>query len=211
MLNEDYKVDLLKKLPVYHRQIYEYQQIAGAQTPELEALLIAIDFVLDNWFIETASEYGIARQEKIAGITPEAGIDLETRRYILLSKMTEKIPYTDDTLEERLASMCGGEDYYSVMRDYLNYKINVTTKVVDKGAFDEICNALVKMLPCNLILTILNVISEEGNAPAYVGGAVLSTKHYIIKECATKTITAKLTSYIGTGVGYSVSTMIEAK
>ena len=124
MLSEDYIVELLKKLPVYHRNIYEFQQIAGAQEPELQALLIAIDAVLDNWFVFTANEAGISRLEKIAGITPDTGSDLETRRYRLLAKMTEKIPYTDETLEQRLGSLAG-EGNYSIVRDYLHYKIQI--------------------------------------------------------------------------------------
>lgn len=165
MLSESYVVELLKKLPLYHRNIYEFQQIAGAQEPELQALLIAVDAVLDNWFVYTANEEGISRLERIAGIVPDRSLDLETRRYKLLTKMTEKIPYTDKTLEERLGAMAG-EDNYSIVRDYLNYKIQVNTTVTARGSFDEICNALVKMIPCNLILEVLNTL-EEGNTTPF--------------------------------------------
>lgn len=183
MLNEDYKVELLKKLPVYHRRIYEYQQIAKVQTPELEKLLIAIDFVLDNWFIETASEYGLSRLEKIAGITSAVGEDLEARRYRLFMKMTEKIPYTDKTLKEWLSSMCGGTEYYEIVKDYSNYKITINTTLGGVGIFEEICNALVKMIPCNLVLEVYNTITDHLSMGLNYGIAVsVAMKHTITHD-----------------------------
>lgn len=183
MLNDDYEVELLKKLPVYHRRIYEYQQIAKVQTPELEKLLIAIDFVLDNWFIETASEYGLSRLEKIAGITSMTGEDLEARRYRLFVKMTEKIPYTDKTLEEWLSSMCGGSEYYEIVRDYLHYELTINTTLGGAGVFEEICNALVKMIPCNLVLTVHNTITDHLSMGLSYGMAVsVAMKHTITHD-----------------------------
>ena len=126
MLNAEYEIELLKKLPLFHRNIYEFQQISKATTPELEQLLHKIDFILDNWFIDTSDEYGISRMEKIVGIVSDSNIDLETRRFNLLLKMSEKLPYTDETLEERLTSLCGAGNY-SIQRDYDNYKIDITT------------------------------------------------------------------------------------
>lgn len=179
MLREDYVVDLLRKLPVYHRRIYEFQQIAGAQEPELQLLLMALDAVLDDWFVYTATEKGISRMEKIAGITPDASTDLETRRYKLLAKMTEKIPYTDETLEQRLGALAG-EGNYSIVRDYLQYRIQINTTVTDRGSFDEICNALVKMIPCNLILEVLNTLTESKDTSIFYGIGVSTAMGYMI-------------------------------
>lgn len=179
MLSEDYIVELLKKLPVYHRNIYEFQQIAGAQEPELQALLIAIDAVLDNWFVFTANEAGISRLEKIAGITPDTGSDLETRRYRLLAKMTEKIPYTDETLEQRLGSLAG-EGNYSIVRDYLHYKIQINTTVSYRGSFDEICDALVRMIPCNLVLEVFNTLTESKETSLFCWVAMSTAMGHMI-------------------------------
>ena len=201
MLNADYEVELLKKLPVYHRRIYEYQQIANVQTPELEKLLIAIDFVLDNWFIETASEYGLSRLEKIAGITSITGEDLEARRYRLFVKMTEKIPYTDKTLEEWLSSMCGGSEYYEIVRDYLNYKITINTTLGGAGIFEEICNALVKMIPCNLVLAVHNTLSDYLSMRLYYGiGVSVAMKHTISHDI---NISNSLNMSLYEGIGLS--------
>ena len=171
MLNDEYEVELLQKLPRYHRNIYEFQQISKADTPELKLLLKHIDTILSNWFIDTADDYGISRLEKIAGIIPDSSVDLEIRKFNLLLKMSEKLPYTDETLEERLTSLCGAGNY-SVFRDYDNYFISILTTLEDGNTFDSIIEALDKMIPCNLVLEVKNVVTASSTGVTYTGGVV---------------------------------------
>lgn len=169
MLNAEYEIELLKKLPLFHRNIYEFQQISKATTPELEQLLHKIDFILDNWFIDTLDEYGISRMEKIVGIVSDSNIDLETRRFNLLLKMSEKLPYTDETLEERLTSLCGAGNY-SIQRDYDNYKIDITTSLEAGDTFESMCEALDNMIPCNMDLSVSNKVIIISTGVIYTGG-----------------------------------------
>lgn len=169
MLNAEYEIELLKKLPLFHRNIYEFQQISKATTPELEQLLHKIDFILDNWFIDTSDEYGISRMEKIVGIVSDSNIDLETRRFNLLLKMSEKLPYTDETLEERLTSLCGAGNY-SIQRDYDNYKIDITTSLEAGDTFESMCEALDNMIPCNMDLSVSNKVIIISTGVIYTGG-----------------------------------------
>lgn len=171
MLNDEYEVELLQKLPRYHRNIYEFQQISKADTPELKLLLKHIDTILSNWFIDTADDYGISRLEKIAGIIPDSSVDLEIRKFNLLLKMSEKLPYTDETLEERLTSLCGAGNY-SVFRDYDNYFLSILTTLEDGNTFDSIIEALDKMIPCNLVLEVKNVVTASSTGVTYTGGVV---------------------------------------
>ena len=171
MLNDEYEVELLQKLPRYHRNIYEFQQISKADTPELKLLLKHIDTILSNWFIDTADDYGISRLEKIAGIIPDSSVDLEIRKFNLLLKMSEKLPYTDETLEERLTCLCGAGNY-SVFRDYDNYFLSILTTLEDGNTFDSIIEALDKMIPCNLVLEVKNVVTASSTGVTYTGGVV---------------------------------------
>lgn len=171
MLNDEYEVELLQKLPRYHRNIYEFQQISKADTPELKLLLKHIDTILSNWFIDTADDYGISRLEKIAGIIPDSSVDLEIRKFNLLLKMSEKLPYTDETLEERLTSLCGAGNY-SVFRDYDNYFLSILTTLEDGNTFDSMIEALDKMIPCNLVLEVKNVVTASSTGVTYTGGVV---------------------------------------
>lgn len=180
MLNDEYEVELLQKLPRYHRNIYEFQQIAKADTPELKLLLKHIDTILSNWFIDTADDYGISRLEKIVGIVPNSSLDLEVRKFNLLLKMSEKLPYTDETLEERLTSLCGAGNY-SIYRDYDNYILSIITSLEDNNVFESMIEALDKMVPCNLIVSVSNANTVSSTGVIYTGGV------NIIKEMISVT------------------------
>lgn len=196
MLNDEYEVELLQKLPRYHRNIYEFQQISKADTPELKLLLKHIDTILSNWFIDTADDYGISRLEKIAGIIPDSSVDLDIRKFNLLLKMSEKLPYTDETLEERLTSLCGAGNY-SVFRDYDNYFLSILTTLEDGNTFDSIIEALDKMIPCNLVLEVKNVVTASSTGVTYTGGVV--TVREIISVTNNIQETLDTTSKVYTG------------
>ena len=181
LLDEDYKVELLKKLPRYHRKLYEYQQINGALTPEFEKVHALIDKVLDEWFIETATVDGISRLESIVGIVPEPTDSLELRRFRLMAKMTEKLPYTDETLEDRLDSICGIGNY-TIVRDYDNYYLKVITWLNTDGAFELLGKDLRAMIPCNLVFELFNQQETEINGTLYLGVAVADAKSYVISN-----------------------------
>ena len=64
---------LLDRLPPVLQPILELRQIADtAEQPEFDALWQALETLLSNQFVETADESGIARFERVLGITPRA-------------------------------------------------------------------------------------------------------------------------------------------
>lgn len=89
------EIDLLSYWMPVLRQLKEFKEIAKAETPELKYILEQIERTLNNMFIETADEYGIKRFEDMMGIYPEAGASLETRRFNVLVKWNDKVPYTE--------------------------------------------------------------------------------------------------------------------
>lgn len=205
LIDEDYRVELLKKLPVYHRKIYEYQQITQALTPELEALLVAVNYVLDSWYINTADEKGLSRLEKIAKVTPNIGDSLDTRRFKLLIKMTEKIPYTDETLEERLAALCGGEENYTIVKDYLHYHLYINTTLGVAGAFDLVIEALLVILPDNIVLELTNTLKAELCNLTYIGGVCNTAFSYVITHDVSfsDSLNMELVNGVGLSEGYT--------
>ena len=160
------EIDLLGYWMPVLRQLKEFKEIAKAETPELKYILEQIERTLNNMFIETADEYGIKRFEDMMGIYPEAGASLETRRFNVLVKWTDKVPYTEKELYNRLISICG-DDNFSVNPDYKNYFLEIITHLGIEGAFDTISSILQDMIPCNLVLDLKNTL-EEGNTTLLV-------------------------------------------
>ena len=140
------EIDLLGYWMPVLRQLKEFKEIAKAETPELKYILEQIERTLNNMFIETADEYGIKRFEDMMGIYPEAGDSLETRRFNVLVKWNDKVPYTEKELYNRLISICG-DDNFSVNPDYKNYFLEIITHLGIEGAFDTISSILQDMIP----------------------------------------------------------------
>lgn len=162
------EVDLLSYWMPVLRNLKEFKEIAKAEEPEIRNILEAIDRTLNNMFIETADEYGIERFEKMMGIYPEEGADLETRRFEVSVKWNDKLPYTEETLNNLLLVLCG-ENGYGLTMDYDNYKLIVKLALENEHNFDEVAEMLDRVVPANLVTfitlfnnhTILNGFTHE--------------------------------------------------
>lgn len=162
------------------KQFKEFKEVAKAEEPELRYLLEAVDRTLNNMFIETADEYGIKRFENMMGIYPEEGESLDTRRFNVLVKWNDKVPYTDKELYNRLLSICGSADRFSIAEHYTDYWIEVITHLGIAGAFDAVTSLLQDMLPCNLELDLKNTLEAKKTTPLYVGGVICTAMAYQI-------------------------------
>lgn len=189
------EVDLLSYWMPLLRKLYEFKQIAIAEEPELRYILEAIDRTLANMFIETADEYGIKRFEDMMGLFPEEGDSLETRRFNVLIKWNDRIPYTDKELYNRLLFLCGSADKFTLEEHYTEYWLKVATHLGVAGAFDAVANLLEDMLPCNLVLDLQNTIEAVKTSPLYLGVVTCTAMRYLI----TNDIQCE---YLGGGVMY---------
>lgn len=194
------EVDLLSYWMPVLRKIKEFKEIAKAEEPELRYLLEAIDRTLSNFFITTADEYGISRFENMMGIFPDEDEGLETRRFNVLIKWNDKVPYTDEELYNRLLSLCG-KGNFTITPHYEEYRINITTAVGIKGVFDAVTTLLQDMLPCNLVLELKNILKAEKTTPLYVGVVASTAMAYIITHDIEKEYLNSSPTLVGVGVG----------
>lgn len=194
-------IDLLSYWMPVLRKIKEFREIANTEEPELRYLLEACDKTLDNLFILTADNTGLARYEAIMGIYPEDGADLESRRFNILVKWNDKVPYTDEELYNRLLSLCGGADKFRIDPHYEEYRLDIETTLGIKGAFEAVGNLLQEMIPCNIVLDLQNVIREAKTSPLYYAVALTAAMSYQITNDINKQYTATAPHNIGVGVG----------
>lgn len=151
------------------RKLKEFKEIAKTEEPELRYILAAIDRTLANFFIESADEYGIKRYEDMMGIVPEETDTLDTRRFRVLTKWNNYVPYTEPELYRRLVSICGSEDAFDLEEHYKEYWLRVTIHLGVAGAFDMVANTLDDMLPCNLVLELANIMEAKPFSTLYMG------------------------------------------
>ena len=140
-------------LPIL-RNLKEFKEIAKAEEPEIILLLLECDRTLNNMFIETADEYGISKFEEMMGIYPEEGATLDTRRFAVLVKWSDKLPYTEETLKNLLEVLCGA-DGYTLKTDYANYELTVKLSLSNEDNVEEVKELLDRVAPANLVQKVL--------------------------------------------------------
>lgn len=135
------------------RDTAEFQQIANAQNPEFNKLVECIQRILQDAFINDATEYGVERWEKMLKIAPALTDTLETRKIRILTYLSFKTPYTWRTLEQMIISYVGEGNY---TMNYANDTSLLTIRVRtgDVNQIELIGTLLGEVLPQNIVVDL---------------------------------------------------------
>lgn len=145
--------DILKYIPPVIRDYKEYKAIAIALNPELNLLWQAIEDTLNDQFILDATENGIKRRESILKIIPKDTDTLDERKFRLIARENEKLPYTYRALQQRLINLCGA-DGYSLEVNNSTFTIKVRVALTNKSNYDDVSILIDKMAPENMIIDL---------------------------------------------------------
>jgi len=167
--------------PEFLARVREFSILADAEDAELETLRQAIDNILNDQFIETATDRGIARRESILGIVPYGDDTLETRRFRVAGKWLNRLPYTYRMLIERLNALLG-EGKYVVELHKEPYTLRVLIELVVKRQFDAAKEMLREVVPANLSLTIELRYNQHQTLRPLTHGAMRAYRHIDIRE-----------------------------
>ena len=157
---------LINYLPYVVRDYAEFQGIAGAEQPEFENAWAAVDDLLDNQFITTAGNLGLSRWEKILGITPKGTDTVEDRRFRVLTRLNEELPYTLPQLRNILETLCG-EDNYSADVEEGTYQLLVKIGLAAKNNFNDVEALLNRVVPENMVITLLQLYNTHAQLAAF--------------------------------------------
>lgn len=147
-----YNRNLIDYLPEFLKNIREYKAIlTDAVQPEMVELYGAIDNAMNDQFIMDATENGVSRWERMLKIVPKATQTLDDRRFAILARMGEQLPYTMTSLKQRLEALCG-KDGYSVELDANNYTLTVRIALSAQENFKEVSEMLERIVPANLVI-----------------------------------------------------------
>lgn len=158
---------LINYLPEFLREVREYKAIlTDAVQPEIDELHKNIERILNNQYIETADEYGVSRWEKMLKISPQATASLDNRKFTILTRMNEQLPYTMTSLKQRLENLCG-KDGYSVEVDANAFKLKVGVALTSRSSFNDVELMLEKVVPANMVLEVTLIYEQHENWTAY--------------------------------------------
>jgi len=139
--------------PPIIQELEEFQKIAEIEELFFKRLQQEIQNIVDDQFIQTATEKGIARREKMLKVVPFADDTLETRRFRVQGVWNDKLPYTYRVLLERLDSLCGPDGYVMELNAG-EYSLNIKIELTKKRMFDEVVRITRQMVPANIVITV---------------------------------------------------------
>lgn len=139
--------------PEQLKEIEEFKEIDSVENPEINLIWESISDLMDDQFIQTATEKGIARREKMLKIIPFADDSIEDRRFRVLSRWNDKLPYTYRVLLNKLNQLCG-ENGYTIALNNNEYTLNIKIELTKKRMFDEVNIMARRIAPANLVIKV---------------------------------------------------------
>lgn len=143
------EIDLMDYLPEYLKEYKELEKTLKAQQPEIKKLAETVERLKNNQFITTADEEGIRKFETMLEVTALDNDTLENRKFRVLSRWNNTIPYTASVLRKRMENLCG-KDGYQLEILHLESKVKVRVALTNKKNYGMVEEMLQEVIPANI-------------------------------------------------------------
>lgn len=140
---------LIDYIPPYEQNFLELRQLLETEQSEIDLLWTAAENALADQFILEATESAIRRWETMLGVSPKDTDTLDERKFRILTKLNQELPYTMRKLEQALTNLCGA-DGYSVEVKAAEYHVEVKLALTNQNNYQEVVDVLNKMIPANI-------------------------------------------------------------
>lgn len=154
------EIDLYPMLPPTVNEFVEFKEITKSQSAELNRIRVHLIGIFKDRFVLDATEHGVRRWEKVLKLRRRSTDTLEERKFRILAKMNNKLPYTFRALIQRLNALCG-EGTYQVFLDANAYELEFEffERIADVKLLKD---TMEEMIPVNLALDYNYVIQVPG-------------------------------------------------
>lgn len=163
------------------QKIKEFETLGGIEDGEFIKLNECLENLISDQFIQTATTNGIVRRESILKITPFTDDTLESRRFRVLSKWGNSLPYTYRSMIERLTQLCG-ESGFSVELNSNEYTLTIRVDLAVKRMEQDVKNLIRQMAPANLIVTVGVRYNKHKDLTKYTHRQLSAYKHVNLRE-----------------------------
>ena len=160
------KADVLSCLPPVLQEVYEMHAVAEGENGELNRLWQGIEDFTNDQFVESATENGVSRWEKMLHISPKATDTLTERKLNILVKLSGQHSYTLRVLEQQLEAICGTGNY-TVSVDYGAYTLSVRIALASASNYDAVKALLERVTPANMIIDFSLLYHQYGDYTTY--------------------------------------------
>ena len=164
----DYWIEEIKK-------IKEFEVIGAIEDNELTTVSSAITQLIDDQFIQSATEKGIVRREKLLNITPYADDTLESRRFRISSR------WDSSDLTTRLNQLCG-ENGYTMTIEHDSYSLTIRVELTVSRMEAEVMDISRKMAPANMRVTVELRYMQHKRLFGYTHNQLKAYSHKQLRE-----------------------------
>lgn len=155
---------LIDYLPPVLQKVREFRAINEANEPEFILAWAAVQLLLDNQFLEDATEIGVSVWEGELNLLPKDGDTLDTRKARIKAMWNLRRPYTVPWLRQWLTAQCGQNGYTLDIEDY-----TILLELIDRdGDPDELFKTVEQIRPENMILR--PILTQNISATLYTAG-----------------------------------------
>jgi len=146
-------VDISKYFPDIVQDVREFKEFAKAVNPEFDIARERQEGQLRNQYIMSSDETGIARYERLMGISPMATATLEERRMAVLAGWNSSTPFSERKLIDMLDAICM-HDFYLLDLQIVNYRLEVTLELEAKHTRATVEDLLERIVPQNMEIDV---------------------------------------------------------
>lgn len=173
---------LIDYLPGIMQNYEEIKQIMQAEQPTVEALWNACDSLLREAFVQTETEVGAGRWEKILEIQPKDTDTLEVRNFRIKGKLVEDIPYSEPVFERMLAALCGENGFTKKITSENGLTMSIRVALTAKELKQEVDALADRIVPAHFILDIQLMYNTHRMLCPLTHGQLAAMTHAQIKE-----------------------------
>lgn len=170
-----------KYIPEILKDVREFACMVASEDHEIVAARSAVTNVFNDQFASTLTTNGCKRWESILKIKPMDTDSVDIRRFRILARLNEQLPYTFRNLEHRIEYLCG-ENGYRIKLDKQNYVLIVKIALNVKKKYDEVVSILERTTPCNLILDVSLLYNTHSKLKTFTYNNLNNYKQIEIRE-----------------------------
>lgn len=172
---------LIEYLPDFIKDVREIKVIMETEQNEMEKLWQEVRSLIDNQFVATASKEGVARWEKILALQVKGTEDIDTRKFRILTRLNEQLPYTLPVLKQQMDSLCG-RDRYSVRLDPMKFMLWVEVDLRARKNFEDVRSLIQRITPANMIIYVSLIYNKHKDYIKYSHRELKKLTHYQLRN-----------------------------
>lgn len=120
-------------------------------------------------------------QRRIVEISPRATDTLEERKFNLIAKYNEDLPYTVKKLNELLSILCGEKGYHLEINNS-EFKLTVKVELTSKKSKEAVDELLERVTPANMILSVTLMYNQHKTVKMLTNAELRKYTHNGIRE-----------------------------